>query len=94
VRSLGVEPTPANDGSAFGIDFAIRHPKSGTYGIGIECDGHTHPILSRARAREIWRRGVMRKSIPVIHRVSLRGWYHDRAAEQSRLRTAIEQALK
>jgi hypothetical protein len=36
----------------------------------------------------------MRKSIPVIHRVSLRGWYHDRAAEQSRLRTAIEQALK
>ena len=94
VRSLGVEPTPANDGSAFGIDFAIRHPQRGTYGIGIECDGHMHPILSRARAREIWRRGVMRKSIPVIHRVSLRGWYHDRAGEQSRLRTAIEQALK
>lgn len=94
VRSLGVEPTPANDGSAFGIDFAIRHPKRGTYGIGIECDGHLHPILSRARAREIWRRSVMRKSIPFIHRVSLRGWYHDRAGEQARLHTAIEQALK
>jgi primosomal replication protein N'' len=94
VRSLGVEPTPANDGSAFGIDFAIRHPQRGTYGIGIECDGHRHPILSRARAREIWRRGVMRKSIPVIHRVSLRGWYHDRTREQARLRAAIEQALK
>jgi hypothetical protein len=35
----------------------------------------------------------MRKSIPVIHRVSLRGWYHDREAEQSRLRSAIGQAL-
>jgi hypothetical protein len=35
----------------------------------------------------------MRKSIPRIHRVSLRGWYHDRAAEQSRLRSAIEQAF-
>ena len=94
VRSLGVEPTPANDGSAFGIDFAIRHPRHGTYGIGIECDGHMHPILSRARAREIWRRSVMSKSIPVIHRVSLRGWYHDRTSEQARLRNAIEQALK
>jgi primosomal replication protein N'' len=94
IRSLGIEPTPANDGSAFGIDFAILHPRQGTYGIGIECDGHRHPILARARAREIWRRGVMRKSIPVIHRVSLRGWYHDRRAEQSRLRNAIEQALK
>jgi len=94
VRSLGVEPMPANDGSAFGIDFAILHPRRGTYGIGIECDGHRHTILSRARAREIWRRSVMRKSIPVIHRVSLRGWYHDRASEQARLRAAIEQALK
>ncbi|MEQ1611437.1 MAG: AAA domain-containing protein [Hyphomicrobiaceae bacterium] len=94
VRSLGIDPTPANDGSAFGIDFAIRHPRRGTYGIGIECDGHLHPILTRARAREIWRRSVMRKSIPVIHRVSLRGWYHDRASEQARLRNAIEQALK
>ena len=94
VRSLGVEPMPANDGSAFGIDIAILHPRRGTYGIGIECDGHPHAILARARAREIWRRSVMHKSIPVIHRVSLRGWYHDRAGEQARLRTAIEQALK
>jgi hypothetical protein len=36
----------------------------------------------------------MQKSIPVIHRVSLRGWYHDRPGEQSRLREAIAQALK
>jgi len=93
VDTLGVTPELANDRSAFGLDFAIRHPQRGTYGIGIECEGHRHAILARARAREIWRRSEMRKSIPVIHRVSLRGWYHDRAAEQSRLRSAIEQAL-
>ena len=94
VGSLGVTPEPANDGSAFGIDFAIRHPTRGTYGIGIECDGYRHTILARARAREIWRRTELQKSIPVIHRVSIRGWYHDRAAEQSRLRSAITQALR
>jgi hypothetical protein len=93
VGTLGFTPEPANDGSAFGLDFAVRHPKRGTYGIGIECEGYRHAILSRARAREIWRRSEMRKSIPFIHRVSLRGWYHDPVAEQSRLRGAIEQAL-
>ena len=92
--SLGVTPEPANDGSAFGIDFAIRHPNRGTYGIGIECDGPRHAILKRARAREIWRRSEMQKSIPVIHRISMRGWYHERSAEQLRLRTAIAQALR
>jgi hypothetical protein len=93
VATLGMSPEPTNDRSAFGLDFAIRHPQCGTYGIGIECEGHRHAILARARARELWRRSEMRKSIPVIHQVSLRGWYHDRAAEQSRLRSAIEQAF-
>ena len=35
VSSLGFTPVPANDGSAFGVDFAIAHPTHGTYGIGI-----------------------------------------------------------
>jgi len=91
---LGLRPTPASDGSAFGIDFAIDHPTHGTYGLGVECGAHRHPILAHARAREIWRRGVMHKAIPVIHRVSLRGWYHSREAEQARLQRAIELALR
>jgi primosomal replication protein N'' len=94
LRSIGVTPEPANDGTAFGIDFAIRDPKRGNYGIGIECDGPRHAILMRARAHEIWRRSEMQKSIPVIHRVSMRGWYHERNAEQLRLRSAIAQALR
>jgi primosomal replication protein N'' len=94
IETLGWTPMPANDGSAFGIDFAVRHPKKGIYGIGIECDAHRHALLDRARAREIWRRNVMAKAIPVLHRVSMRGWYQDRTAEQVRLRTAIEAALQ
>ena len=94
VESLGYSPAAANDGSAFGVDFAIVHPAKGTYGIGIECGAHCHPILAHARAREIWRRKVMQKSIPVVHRVPVRSWYHNRHAEQQRLLRAIEQALR
>ena len=94
LEGLGLRPTRASDGGAFGIDFAIDHPSRGTYGLGIECGAHRHPILAHARAREIWRRGVMQKAIPVIHRVSLRGWYHSRVAEQVRLQQAIELALR
>lgn len=94
LEGLGLKPTRASDGSAFGIDFAIDHPTHGTYGLGIECGAHRHPILAHARAREIWRRSVMQKAIPVIHRVSLRGWYHSRDAEQARLQRAIELAMR
>lgn len=94
LERLGLRPTRANDGSAFGIDFAIDHPTHGTYGLGIECGAHRHPILAHARAREIWRRGVMQKAIPAIHRISLRGWYHSRDVEQARLQRAIELALR
>jgi primosomal replication protein N'' len=45
IESLGLMPTPSNDGSAFGVDFAIVHPTKGIYGIGIECGAHRHPIL-------------------------------------------------
>jgi primosomal replication protein N'' len=54
---------------------------------------HCHPILVHARAREIWRCNVMQKAMPAVHRVYVRAWYHDREAEQGRLRRAIEQAL-
>ncbi|MBF0542830.1 MAG: hypothetical protein HQM08_00240 [Candidatus Riflebacteria bacterium] len=93
IESMGLTPTSSNDGSAFALDFAIRHERKGTFGIGIECGTQRHPILVTARAREIWPRSVTQKNIPTIHRVSIRGWYHNREAEQNRLRQAIEEAL-
>ncbi|MCB1225013.1 MAG: hypothetical protein KDK99_04305 [Verrucomicrobiales bacterium] len=92
IRQLGHEPVPAQ-GDAFGLDFAVRHPRTGQFGLGIECDSHHHPVLASARARELWRPSVLGHSIPTIHRVSSRAWYHHRAQEQQRLRSALEQAL-
>jgi primosomal replication protein N'' len=93
IGELGHLPVSSRDGGAFGIDYAIKHPRTSLFGIGIECDSPRHVFLNAARAREIWRPAVLRKVIPVVHRVSSHGWYHNRDAEKRRLAEAISAAL-
>ena len=93
LRGLGHEPVRVSDGDAFGLDFAIRHPRTGLFGMGIECDAPQTPLLHTARMREVWRPRVLGRTVPVVHRVTSRGWYHRREEEQMRLRTVIESAL-
>ncbi|MGP8541890.1 AAA domain-containing protein [Pseudomonas protegens] len=94
IRTLGWSPVSANEGDAFGLDFAIEHPDTGLYALGIECDTPRHGLLTRARSREIWRPSVLRRAIPHLHRVSSQAWYHDPQSERARLQAAIEQALQ
>jgi len=93
LQSLGWNAAAASEGDAFGLDFAIEHPDTGNFAIGIECDAPSHPLLAHARAREIWRPSVLRRAIGGIHRVSSHAWYHDGEAERARLRVAIEAAM-
>ena len=93
IRALGWEPASVSDDGAFGLDFAIEDPRTGLYGIGIECDAPRHGLLETARAREMWRPSVLRRSIPVIHRVSSHRWFHEPARECERLRTAVTAAM-
>ncbi|MGG5819353.1 AAA domain-containing protein [Falsiroseomonas sp. HW251] len=94
ISELGHDPKSAHEaGDAFSIDFAVVDPRTGLFGIGIECDAPAHSLLARARAREIWRRGVLGRAIPVVHRISSRDWYHSPDEERARLRSALKQAL-
>ncbi len=93
IRSLGYLPVTAQDGGVFGLDFAIEHPRTGLYAIGIECDAPQHPLLSSAKARELWRPSVFGRSIAKVHRISSHGWYHARNEEQARLKQAIQDAV-
>lgn len=93
VRALGWQMSSSAEDDAFGLDFAIEHPTTGLYAIGIECDAPRHQLLARARAREVWRPSVLRRAVPVIHRVSSHTWYHSPEAERERLRAAIDTAL-
>lgn len=93
LKTLGVTPVPAQEGDAFGMDFAIADPETGLYALGIECDAPRHPLLMRARAREIWRPSVLGRAIPRLHRVSSQAWYQEPEAERARLKAAVELAM-
>ena len=86
---MGWRPIVADEAGAFALDFAIEDPKTGLYGIGIECDAARHALLETARAREMWRPAVLRRSVPKVHRVSSYAWYHTPVEEKARLRAAI-----
>jgi primosomal replication protein N'' len=94
IKTLGWHPSPVGDSTIFGVDFAIEDPRTGLYGIAIECDAHRHPLLARARAREIWRPTILGRSVPAIHRVSSIGWYETAEREKARLSEAINSALR
>jgi primosomal replication protein N'' len=89
VHSLGWQLTSSTEDDAFGLDFAIEDPSTGLFAIGIECDAPRHALLAKARAREVWRPGVLRRAVPLIHRVSSHAWYHEPELERARLRDAI-----
>lgn len=93
LRALGWEPTSVREDGAFGIDLAVEDPRTGLFGIGIECDAPRHPLLERAKAREVWRPQVLRRSVPVLHRVSSHRWFHEPEVERMRLREAVTRAL-
>ncbi len=92
IRDMGYESVTATS-DAFGFDHAIIDPKTGLFGIGIECDSPHHPILATARARELWRPAVVSRSIPAVHRISSKAWLEDPRAETERLSKAIASAL-
>jgi hypothetical protein len=93
VSALGYEATPGGERDAFAVDFAIVDPRTGLFGIGIECDAPRDDILARARARELWRPKILAGTVRRLHRVSCVDWYERRTYEQERLRLAIEAAL-
>jgi primosomal replication protein N'' len=93
LRELGHEAVSSGAGDAFTLDFAIRDPRTGLFGIGIECDAPRHELLNHARLRELWRPGILARAIPALHRVASHAWYHRPKEERVRLRLAIETAL-
>ncbi len=93
VHGEGHRAIALRDASVFGVDLVIEDPRTGMYGLGIECDAPRHPLLDDARAREVWRPTLLGHTIARLHRVSSRNWYVDRMAEQERLRQAMQAAL-
>lgn len=93
LRSCGHVAKAVEGGDVFALDFAIEHPETGLFALGIECDAPRHQLLGRARAREVWRTKLLNRSIPVIHRVSSQAWYQYPEQERQRLLDAISRSM-
>lgn len=75
----------------FSLAFAIKDPLTNLYQIGIECDPPYNPLLENARAREIWRLNVLKRSIPHIYRISSATWFEQKSRVQQELKQFIQQ---
>lgn len=81
--------------SGFRIDMAIKHPsQSGTFAIGIECDGATYHSSRTARERDRLRQTVLEDMGWAIYRIWSTDWIKDQKTEEQKLIAAIEKAFK
>lgn len=91
---LGYDPVSAHEeGDAFSMDFAVVDPGTGLFGIGIDCDAPLIPCSPAHGHERFWRQGVIARSIPALHRVSSRDWYHRPDEEKGRLRDVLHAAI-
>lgn len=90
VASCGFSCISAASDPVLNVNCTVLDPRTGAPGIAIDCDPPMHPLLRRARARDVWRAETLRRSFSVLHGVSPRAWYHERAAEEQRLRTQLD----
>lgn len=94
IESWGYKVEPQVGAAGFRIDLAVRHPaKSGVFAIGVECDGYQYHSSPTARDRDRLRDQVLEGLGWTLHRIWGTSWYRDRASEEQRLRTAIEDAI-
>ncbi len=93
IVQFGFKVVSVNEGDAFDLDLAVENPETGLFSLGIECDAPYHHLLESAAAREIWRKNVLQRSVPKLHRISCFDWYHNRAEEERNLRNAIQESL-
>lgn len=93
MQARGLKVRMPAERDIFGMDFIIEHPQSGQYVLAVDCDMPRHPLLQGARAREVWRPGILERVIPQLHRVCSHTWYYTPEKEQQRLQHAIDQAF-
>ena len=80
--------------AGFFIDLGVKHPaKSGTFLLGIECDGASYHSGRSARDRDRLRQEILVNLGWKIHRIWSTDWFKSRDSEIKRLLRHIEDLL-
>ncbi|GIE87541.1 DUF3320 domain-containing protein [Actinoplanes regularis] len=75
------------------VELGVRHPSLDGFALGIQCDGPGYASMPLARDRDRLQEQVLHGLGWHLHRIWSGAWYRDRAEEEGRLRTSIENAL-
>ncbi|MGK5685494.1 DUF4011 domain-containing protein [Actinoplanes sp. URMC 104] len=94
VRDWGYDAHAGIGLDGYRIDVGVRGgTPGGGYVLGIECDGPLYGSIAAARDRDRLSAEVLTGLGWRLHRIWGVAWHRDRAAEEARLRHAIEQAV-
>lgn len=95
IRGWGFDAVSQVGVAGYRIDIGLRDPaRPGTYALGIECDGAMYHSSKVARDRDRLRQQVLEGLGWQIHRIWGTSWYRNRSGQETRLREAIESALR
>jgi very-short-patch-repair endonuclease len=95
IRSFGFAVVPQVGCSSFRVDLGVIDPSNpGRFILGIECDGATYHSSATARDRDRIRQQILERLGWRIHRIWSPDWVTRNSYEASRLKGAIDAALR
>ena len=79
--------------AGYRIDLGVKHPeRTGSYLLGVECDGATYHSARSARDRDRLRQSVLESLGWRLFRIWSLDWWYDRERVMVRLRQALQEA--
>lgn len=94
LKDKGFDVVPQVGVAGFFIDLAVKHPtKTGSYLLGIECDGASYHSGRSARDRDRLREEILVNLGWKIHRIWSTDWFKSRGAESERLLKHVDEIL-
>jgi very-short-patch-repair endonuclease len=94
LQEKGFDAVPQIGVAGFFVDLAVRHPtRSGSYLLGVECDGASYHSGRSARDRDRLRQEILENQGWKIHRIWSTDWFKSRNAEIDRLLKKIQSLL-
>lgn len=94
LKAKGYDVVPQVGVAGFFIDLGVRHPvKTGSFLLGVECDGASYHSGRSARDRDRLRQEILENLGWKIHRIWSTDWFKNREHETKRLIQRIQELL-
>lgn len=95
LREKGYDVVPQVGVAGFFINLGVKHPvKTGTFLLGVECDGASYHSGRSARDRDRLRQEILVNLGWKIHRIWSTDWFKSRDSEIKRLTRRIDEILE